>query len=101
VYVVNRQTASGQTGVIAGFSITSAGTAYTLTALGSTFAAGINPQAIVEDNTHAFVFAVNFGGTPDLTGYTIDATNAGYLDTVISSQTGTDPVQAGAIGALH
>jgi 6-phosphogluconolactonase (cycloisomerase 2 family) len=101
VYVVNRQTASGQTGVIAGFSITSAGTAFTLTALGSTFATGINPQAIVEDNTHAFVFAVNFGGTPDLTGYTIDATNAGYLDTVISSQTGTDPVQAGAIGALH
>jgi hypothetical protein len=101
VYVVNRQTSSGSTGVIAGFSITSSNSAIVLTALGSTFATGTNPQAMVEDNTHAFVFAVNFGGSPDLTGYTIDATNAGYLDTVISSQTGTDPVQAGAIGALH
>ncbi len=101
VYVVSRQTSSGSTGVIAGFSITSANSAYTLTALGSVFATGTNPQAIVEDNTHAFVFAVNFGGNPDLSGYTIDATKAGYLDTVISSQTGTDPVQAGAIGALH
>ena len=52
---------------------------------------------MVEDNTHAFVFAVNFGGTPDLTGYTIDATKAGYLDKVISNATGTDPVQAGAL----
>jgi len=101
VYVVSRQTSSGTTGVIAGFSITSANSAYTLTALGSTFTAGVNPQAMVEDNTHSFVFAVDFGGSPDLIGYTIDATNAGYLDEVISSQTGTDPVEAGAIGALH
>jgi 6-phosphogluconolactonase len=101
VYVVSRQTSSGSTGVIAGFSITSANSALTLTALGSVFATGTNPQAIVEDNTHAFVFAVNFGGSPDLSGYTIDATKAGFLDRVISSQTGTDPVQAGAIGALH
>jgi len=101
VYVVSRQTSSGTTGVIAGFSVTSANSAFTLTALGSSFATGTNPQALVEDNTHAFVFAVDFGGSPDLIGYTIDATNAGYLDTVISNQTGTDPVEAGAIAALH
>lgn len=104
VYVVSRDTSSSsspQTGVIAGFSVTSANSAYTLTALGSSFATGTNPQALVEDNTHAFVFAVDFGGSPDLIGYTIDTTNAGYLDTVISSQTGTDPVQAGAMAALH
>jgi len=101
VYVVSRQTASGSTGVIAGFSIATTNSTMGLTALGSTFAAGTNPQAIVEDNTKQFVFAVNFGGNPDLTGYTIDTTKAGYLDQVISSQTGTDPVQAGAIGALH
>jgi 6-phosphogluconolactonase (cycloisomerase 2 family) len=101
VYVVNRQTSSGQTGVIAGFSITTANTAFTLTALGSTFTAGLNPQVIVEDNTHQFVFAVNFGGTPDLTGYVIDATKAGYLDQVTSNATGTDPAQAGAVAALH
>jgi hypothetical protein len=101
VYVVSRQTSSGATGVIAGFSVTSASSAFTLTALGSTFTAGTNPQTLVEDNTKSFVFAVDFGGSPDLVGYTIDTTNAGYLDKVISNATGTDPVQAGAIGALH
>ncbi len=101
VYVVSRQTSSGATGVIAGFSITTANSAYTLTALGSTFTAGTNPQSLVEDNTHAFVFAADFGGSPDLIGYTFDTTNAGYLDKVISSATGTDPVQAAAVAALH
>ena len=101
VYVVSRQTSSGSTGVIAGFSVTSASSAFTLTALGSSFATGANPQALVEDNTHAFVFAADFAGSPDLIGYTIDSTKAGYLDAVISNSTGTDPVQAGAIAALH
>ncbi len=101
VYVVSRQTASGSTGVIAGFSITGTSSTLGLTALGSTFATGTNPQAIVQDNSKQFVFAVNVGGNPDLIGYTFDTTNAGYLDQVISSQTGTDPVQAGAIAAIH
>jgi 6-phosphogluconolactonase (cycloisomerase 2 family) len=101
VYVVSRQTSTGSTGVIAGFSITSANSAFSLTALGSSFATGTNPQGLTEDNTHSFVFAVDFGGNPDLIGYTIDTTNAGYLDPVISNQTGTDPVQAGGIGAIH
>ena len=101
VYVVSHQTASGSTGVIAGFSIATTNSTLGLTALGSTFTTGTNPQAIVEDSTGQFVFAVDFGGSPDLIGYTIDSTNAGYLDKVISSQTGTDPVQAGAIAALH
>lgn len=101
VYVVSRQTASGSTGVIAGFSIAVTNGTPALTALGKTFAAGTNPQGLVEDSSHKFVFAVNYGGNPDLLGYTFDATNAGYLDQVISSQTGTDPVQAGAIAALH
>lgn len=104
VYVVSRQTAStsaGSTGVIAGFSISNTNNTLALAALGSTFNAGTNPQMLVEDNTNQFVFAVNFGGNPDLLGYTIDATNAGYLDQVVSSQTGTDPVQASAIAAAH
>ena len=101
VYVVNRQVSGSSSGVIAGFSISETNNAFALTALGSTFAAGINPQALVEDNTKAFVFAVDFGGTPDLVGYTIDGTNAGYLDTVVSAATGTDPVQASAIAAAH
>ena len=101
VYVVSRQTSSGQTGVIAGFSITTSNSAFTLTALGSTFAAGTNPQSMVEDSTHQFVFAADFGGSPDLIGYVFDTTTAGNLDKVISGATGTDPVQAGAVAALH
>jgi hypothetical protein len=101
VYVVSRQTASGSTGVIAGFSISNTNNTPALTALGSTFNAGTNPQMLAEDSTKQFVFAVNFGGNPDLLGYTIDATNAGYLDQVTSNTTGTDPVQASAIAALH
>lgn len=101
VYVVSRQTSSGSTGVIAGFSVTSASSALTLTALGSSFTAGTNPQGLVEDSSHQFVFAADYGGNPDILGFTIDATKAGYLDTVISNSTGTDPVKAGAIGALH
>lgn len=101
VYVVSRQTASGSTGVIAGFAVSNTNNTLALTALGKTFAAGTNPQALVEDNTKQFVFVVDFGGNPDLAGYTIDATNAGYLDKVISNATGTDPVEAGGIAALH
>jgi 6-phosphogluconolactonase len=101
VYVVSRQTSSSSTGVIAGFTIATTNSAFTLTALGSTFATGTNPQAMVEDNTHAFVFAVDFAGSPDLIGYTFDTTTAGNLDQVISNATGTDPVQAGAVAALH
>jgi 6-phosphogluconolactonase (cycloisomerase 2 family) len=101
VYVLNRQTASGNTGVISGFSISTTNNALGLTALGSTFNAGTNPQMLVEDSTAQFVFTVNFGGNPDLVGYTIDATKAGYLDQVLSSQTGTDPVQASSIAAAH
>jgi 6-phosphogluconolactonase (cycloisomerase 2 family) len=101
VYVVSRQTSSGSTGVIAGFSISDTNSVFALTALGSSFATGTNPQAMVEDNTGAFVFVVDYGGSPDLLGYTIDSTSAGYLDTVISSATGTDPVKASAIAAWH
>ncbi|MGA8731773.1 MAG: hypothetical protein WB608_23645 [Terracidiphilus sp.] len=101
VYVANRQISGSTTGVIAGFSIVSTNGVYSLTALGSTFTAGINPQALVEDSDSTFVLVTNFGGTPDLTGYTFDTTKAGYLDSVISSATGTDPTGATAIAAVH
>jgi 6-phosphogluconolactonase (cycloisomerase 2 family) len=101
VYVLNRQVSGSSTGVITGFTVAASNSTYSLTPLGNTFSVGTNPQSMVEDSTHAFVLAVNFGGSPDLTGYTIDATKAGYLDTVISSATGTSPVSATAIAALH
>jgi len=101
VYVLNRQVSGSSTGVITGFSIAASNSTYTLTPLGKTFTVGTNPQSMVEDNTGNFIFAVNFGGSPDLTGYTIDSTNEGYLDNVISSATGTDPASAIQVAALH
>ena len=98
VYVVSRQTSSGATGVIAGILDYHANSAITLTALGSTFTTGANPQSLAEDNTHQFVFAADFGGNPDLIGYVFDTTTAGNLDKVISNATGTDPVQAERCG---
>lgn len=101
VYVANRQTASGTTGVIKGFTISSSSSTYTLTALGDTFSAGTHTVALAEDSTHKFIFAVNIDGGYDLTGYVFDSTNAGDLDTVVQASTGTDPVSAGAIAAAH
>ncbi len=101
VYVANRQTSSGSTGVVAGFSIASNNGSYTFTPLASTFTAGTNPQAMVQDNTEAYVFAVNYGGSPDLTGYTFSASNPGALVSAISAATGSDPTLAGAIAATH
>jgi 6-phosphogluconolactonase len=101
VYVANRQTSSGTTGVIKGFSVSANGTTYSLTALGSTFTAGVHTVMLAEDRTATFVFAVNYDGSSDLTGYTYDTTNAGYLDKVLSVSTGTDPVQATGIAVAH
>ena len=101
VYVANRQVSDSATGVISGFSLSASGTTYSLTALASTFTAGAHTVELAEDNTGNFLFAVNYDGSPDLTGYTFSTTNAGYLTTAISAATGTDPVQASSIAALH
>ncbi|HSM76246.1 MAG TPA: hypothetical protein VLT57_01405, partial [Bryobacteraceae bacterium] len=101
LYVANRQISGSTAGLIAGYSITSTSGNFSLTALGSTFSAGTHTVALAEDNSSNFVFAVNFDGGPDLNGYVFDTTNAGYLDKVISSSTGTDPVQAAAVAAAH
>jgi 6-phosphogluconolactonase (cycloisomerase 2 family) len=101
VYVANRQVSGSSTGVIAGYSISVSSSTYSLTALGSTFTAGTHPVALAQDSTDDFVFVVNNGGSYDLMGYVFDSTDAGYLDTVIKSTTGTDPVQASAVAAAH
>ncbi len=100
VYVVNRQVSGSATGVIAGFSIASSSGVFSLTALGQTFAAGTHPVALAEDSTGTFAFAVNYDGGPDLTGYTQDTTNLGYLNSVVLAATGIDPVNATAIAAM-
>lgn len=101
VYVVNRQTSSGSAGVIAGFSLTTSGSSYALTALGSTFAAGTNPQAAVEDSTLKYIFVTNYGGSPDLSGYTFSTASPGYLVAAVSTPSGTTPTLASAVAAMH
>jgi len=101
VYVANRQVSGSSTGVVAGYSISGTSSPYTLTALGKTFTAGTNPESLAEDNTGTFVFVANFGGNPDLRGFTFDTTNAGYLTSAVTGSTGTDPVQATAVAAWH
>jgi 6-phosphogluconolactonase (cycloisomerase 2 family) len=100
IYVANRQTSSSSSGAIAGFSFTSSGSTYALTALSSTVTAGTNPVGLAEDSTGNFILAVSVGGSPDLEAYIFDTTTAGQLDAVITSTTGTDPVQASAIAAM-
>lgn len=101
VYVANRQTASSTTGLIEGYTITSSSSTYALSSMASNFTAGIHTVALVEDSSDQFVFAVNIGGSYDLNAYVFDSSNAGYLDKVIESSTGSDPVEAGAIAAIH
>lgn len=101
VYAVNRQTSSGSTGVLKGFTLSESSSVYTLTAMSSTFTAGTHPVAAVEDSTDQFIFVVNYGGSYDLMGYVFDSSTAGALDEVVYSTTGTDPVYASAIAANH
>jgi 6-phosphogluconolactonase (cycloisomerase 2 family) len=100
IYVANRQTSSSSSGVIAGFSFTSANSTYSLTALSSTATAGTNPVGLAQDSSGNFILAVSVGGGPDLEAYIVDTTTAGKLDATITSTTGTDPVQASAIVAV-
>ncbi len=97
VYVSNKSgTADGN---IASYTLTASGTTtapvYTFTDNG-TISTGVDPLGLAVDSKGNFLLAVNAGGSPDLDGYTMDA---GILTTVLSSTTGTDPVQAIAIVA--
>jgi hypothetical protein len=101
VYVANRQTNSSSTGLIEGYTISSSSGTYSLSSMASNFTAGTHTQGLVEDSSDQFIFAVSVGGSYDLTGYVFDSTTAGSLDTVLESSTGTDPVEAWAIAAIH
>jgi 6-phosphogluconolactonase (cycloisomerase 2 family) len=96
VYAANRNVSGSSSGNIAGFSFTSTGTVYSLTALGSTVSTGATPVSLAEDSQDAYLLVVDSGGSPDLEGYTM---SSGKLTSAITSTTGADPVQAGAIAA--
>ncbi|MFZ0395845.1 MAG: hypothetical protein WBE72_25490 [Terracidiphilus sp.] len=97
VYVANG-TGESSAGNIAGFSITSSNSVYTV-ATGSTVATGILPYGLAEDSNSNFVLAACEGGSYDLEAYIFDTTTAGQLDLAIHSTTGTgatDPIAVAA-----
>jgi hypothetical protein len=96
VYVANRTVSGSSAGNIAGFSFTSTGTVYSLTALANTVATGIAPVSLAEDSLDTYLLVVDSGGSPDFEAYTM---SAGALTSSATASTGTDPVQAGAIAA--
>ena len=96
VYVANRTVSGSSKGNIAAYAVTTSGTTSTLTALGSTIAAGITPLGLTQDNSGNYLLVVNSGGSPDLGTYTM---SSGTLTSALTSVTGTDPVQASAIAA--
>ncbi|WP_035351296.1 lactonase family protein [Edaphobacter aggregans] len=94
VYVSN-----GNDGNISGYSI---GTNSALTALtGSPYASGTQVNSLGADKSGTYVLAGAFGGGPDLSMYSIDATVAGKLNPVTSTASGTDPAGVTAIALTH
>jgi hypothetical protein len=99
VYVANSAVSGSTTGNISGFSVNTSTTGtYSLTAI-NTVSAGTQTESLAEDSTDAYVLAVNYGGSPDLSTFTFDSTTAGQLDAGPTATTGTDPVGAWAIVA--
>lgn len=100
VYVANGQGTSN-TGNIQGFAITAGGTVsaptYSVATAGSSVSAGTQPAGLAEESQGNYVLAINSGGSPDLNAFTM---SNGTLTSALTSNTGTDPVQASAIAAL-
>lgn len=94
VYAANRLN-----GTIYGYSI---GTGAVLTALsGSPYKSGAQVISLGTDSSGKYLLAGAFGGSPDLSMYTFDATNPGQLDLASSSATGTDPTGPIAVALTH
>jgi len=98
VYVSNKTVTGSNNGNITAFAITTVGTAYSLTAVASgTISAGVGTIGLAEDSTGTYILAVNFGGSPDLSAFTI--TSTGALKSYATAATGSDPVKAVSIVA--
>jgi 6-phosphogluconolactonase len=94
VYVANRQDAT-----ISGFSI---GTNAALTALaGSPYVSGTGVISLAEDKTNTYILAGAFGGSPDLSMYSIDTASPGKLIQATTTATGTDPTGVTEIATTH
>jgi len=99
VYVANKAVSGSNNGNITAFAITTVGAATSLTAVtNGTVSAGVGTLGLAEDNTGTYILAVNSGGSPDLSAFTIGT--SGALTSYATAATGSDPVQAVAIVAL-
>lgn len=99
VYVANKAVSGSSVGNITGFTVASNAGTYSLTKV-NTVNAGSGPTGLAKENTSTYLLAVNYGGNPDLSAYTFDATTAGQLNAGPKAATGSDPVQAVAVVAL-
>jgi 6-phosphogluconolactonase len=94
VYAANRAN-----GTIYGYSI---GTGAVLSALGgSPYKSGAQVISLGTDSSGKYLLAGAFGGAPDLSMYSFDATTPGQLDLASSSATGTDPTGPVAVALTH
>jgi 6-phosphogluconolactonase len=99
VYVANRSTSSGSTGLIQGFVVSASGSTYSLAAMSNAATAGTAPVGMVQESTGNYLLVINSGGNPDLQAFSFDSTSAGKLVSALTSATGIDPVQASGIAA--
>lgn len=93
--------ANGSGGTISGFGVSSIATGVVTALNGSPYASGVNVRSLGVDSTGKYLLAVGFGGSPDLTMYSFDATVPGKLDQVATSATGTDPAGAVTVALSH
>lgn len=93
VYAANEAVSGSSTSNIASFSVSSNSLTYITTAT-----AGPSGQiSLAEDSTGGYLLAVDSAGNPDLEIFTM---SSGTLTSVLSTNTGTDPVGAVAIAAV-
>lgn len=99
IYVANRNVSGSATGLIQGFTVTSANGTLSFAAMNNSAAGGTNPVGIAQESQANYLLVVNSGGNPDLQAFTFDPTTSGKLKPAFSSATGTDPVFVSAIAA--
>jgi 6-phosphogluconolactonase len=90
--------ANGSDGTISGYSVTN-GVATALSS--SPYGSGATVQSLTLDRSGTYLLAAAFGGSPDLTMYSFDATSGGKLNQVATAATGTDPAGALLVTASH
>ncbi len=84
---------------ISGYSI---GSSFTLSALnGSPYQSGTQVNSLGVDKSGTYLLATAFGGSPDLSMYSFDATNLGKLNMSTTMSTGSGTNGAIAVALTH